>query len=584
MKEELYINGEAVDLDESVNITLNYKSNMLTDLSKIVGNNSYTIKLPKTQRNLGIIGCADMPGAVSSFPRVTHDARYFRNGVEIVSRGKAVLLAVNESIEVVLTWGSTTGFLALVEEGKNLTDFMESTSWIPWNDTVSVGAYGATNIMYSDIDFGLKDGESKVKIHPSVRVSYLFSLIGSHYGLRFEFSEDRSEFISRLILPLLTRNGGYANRYSNRGTLYKTGTDSYTFSKESEYNSYFEEIASTIYRYRFTAKAGGKLVVTPSFFSMFLGACVKYGTDTFEENTVYLQYEVDPITGAYFYNKPVEIDINEGDMFVIWTMEYPMTIDERNAVYSFGIQPNEIQFGDRFPIIENLPDIKIIDFIKAIASMCGVFAVPSLDGDLLKFVPFDLLSNRSRAVDWSDNVMHKDISERPRNVGYVLEDFAQNNKMLYKEDDNVPPYSNSNIVVGDKTLEEERDAVTLPFAPSVMRGYRAKINLYEYNDGEPELQNVEPRILIEKNVGGLSTGVFDGLDWSTLINNYYSTYQNTIKTPVVITENVLLDEFTLRDMDLSIPVYLRQYGRYYAVVEVKAPSNGVCECKLLQLD
>ena len=83
---------------------------------------------------------------------------------------------------------------------------------------------------------------------------------------------------------------------------------------------------------------------------------------------------------------------------------------------------------------------------------------------------------------------------------------------------------------------------------------------------------------------GYSTGTFDGLHWNTLIGEYYNTYQNAVKSPVVVSELVRLDELSLRDLDVAKPVYLRQYGRYYAIVELKAPSNGVCECKLLQLD
>ena len=51
----LFIDGKLVDLDDNTKITLNFKSNIFTDLSKIVSNNSYTIKLPKTIRNQRII-------------------------------------------------------------------------------------------------------------------------------------------------------------------------------------------------------------------------------------------------------------------------------------------------------------------------------------------------------------------------------------------------------------------------------------------------------------------------------------------------------------------------------------------------
>ena len=36
--DELYIDGHLVDMDDDTKVTLNYKSNIFTDLSKIVSN------------------------------------------------------------------------------------------------------------------------------------------------------------------------------------------------------------------------------------------------------------------------------------------------------------------------------------------------------------------------------------------------------------------------------------------------------------------------------------------------------------------------------------------------------------------
>ena len=554
---------------------------MLTDLSKIVGNNSYTIKLPKTMRNLSIIGMSDVPSVVSSFPREYHECRYFRNGVEVIPNGKAVLMGVGDSIEIVITWGGASAFSKIVEEGKKLTDFTEETTWIAWTDVVSPSSYGTANIMYADMDMGLKTSETKAKLHPSVRVSYILSLIQSVYGVRFAFPSDRQKFISNLIIPLLTRNGGYANRFSNTGYIRKNDDGELYLSKNSTFDSYFGHTESN---FVFQAKTSGRLVIKPSFSSLYMGANVGYGS-TVHDNTVYLPYSVDAYVSVYKYTEAVEIDLAEGDYFVVNTGLFPATIVNSQEVYSFGMQPDEIQLGDRFPIIENLPDIKVIDFIKAIASMCGVFAIPSTNSNEVKFVPFDDLSDKSAALDWSDFVLVSDSYNRPRNIDYTLDDFARNNRMKYKEDDTVGMNANSNISVGDNTLEYERDAVQLPFAASDMQGSRAKLALYKYNeDNEPELQDLQSRILVETNVNGYSTGSFDGLHWSTLIANYYQTYQNAVKSPVIITENIRLNEISLRDLDVAKPVYLRQYGKYYAIVEVKASSNGVCECKLLQLD
>ena len=85
----LYIDGQLVDLGYDTKITLNIKSNLLTDVSKITSNNSYTIKLPLTARNRSIIGNVELPTCESDYARKKHRARYFRNGIEIIPNGIA---------------------------------------------------------------------------------------------------------------------------------------------------------------------------------------------------------------------------------------------------------------------------------------------------------------------------------------------------------------------------------------------------------------------------------------------------------------------------------------------------------------
>ena len=74
-----------------------------------------------------------------------------------------------------------------------------------------------------------------------------------------------------------------------------------------------------------------------------------------------------------------------------------------------------------------------IDFIKAIASMVGLFALP--DGvNGIKFIPFDNLSaNKSKAVDWTNRVIMAYRSATPRSLKYTLDNIAQNNRFRYKE-------------------------------------------------------------------------------------------------------------------------------------------------------
>lgn len=105
MRDELYINNQRVDMSES-GINLTFRSNLLSDISKIVSNYSYTIKLPKTANNMRIIGGAVLPSSESDFPYIVHSGRVLRDGIMIVDNANVVLLSIGEDIEVTLSWGS----------------------------------------------------------------------------------------------------------------------------------------------------------------------------------------------------------------------------------------------------------------------------------------------------------------------------------------------------------------------------------------------------------------------------------------------------------------------------------------------
>lgn len=125
-RDELYINGVKADLGKT-DISLNYKSNLLTDISKIVSNNSYTIKLPKTAKNMALIECSHIPSSASRYPYLKHKGTVLRNGIEIIKDANVVLLETGEFIEIALTWGNVINFASVVNDGKKLTDISYGT-------------------------------------------------------------------------------------------------------------------------------------------------------------------------------------------------------------------------------------------------------------------------------------------------------------------------------------------------------------------------------------------------------------------------------------------------------------------------
>lgn len=591
----LFIDGELVDLDDSTKITLNIKSNLFTDLSKIVSNNSYTIKLPKTVRNQRVIKHADLPACSTDYPRKYHSARYIRNGVEIIPNGKAVVLSISEVIEVALTWGNFVSLSNLIGEGKTLNELF-SEDYVQWDSNIAISDYEKNSgVIVSKINFGFKEEETAVTYHPSVRASHIVERIQAGYGLTFRWPEEKKQVISKLIIPCLYRNGGYANQQERYCKVDIAGSqDSLLFWNKKEEGPKFGEAfqynfatGSSIIVRSIKVLADGTMVITPNFKSKNDNLVLLYGESWIDENYQYLPYTIIDDEYPYHYNIPYEIDIQKGYFFTIGIRQGWANVNriESNSVV-FSMKPKEIQVGDKFSIAENLPKIKMIDFIKSLCYICGLFAIASEEENQLSFVSIDIIkNNKSRAKNWTKKVVASYQDNKPNKMSYILDNFAQNNRLKWKEDETVVGLYNGVIIVENNTLDLEKDTIMMPFAASDTRGGIASVPIYTYDvSGELEYETVEPRILLEQDDNGKSKGVFIGLDWMTLINQNYQTYQEMVRNPVIITEKIEISDIDLKELDVTVPVYLGQYGRYYALISVKAEDTGVCECKLLQLE
>ena len=222
----------------------------------------------------------------------------------------------------------------------------------------------------------------------------------------------------------------------------------------------------------------------------------------------------------------------------------------------------------------------MIDYIKIVASLMGVFAA-STEKNVLRFITIDKLLDKVNAYDWTKRVVASYQDNKPMSMSYTLDDFAQKNNYKWKEDDTVRGNYDGCLVVENSTIDDEIDVLELPFAPTNMVGGVANIPLYTYDeDTGLQYNSVEPRLLRYDG----NRGVFNGLDWETILSDNYKAYQQIILRPVIITEKVEISDIELREIDVTIPVYLAQYGRYYAIMSIKAENTGICECKLLQLE
>lgn len=613
MRNELFIDGVKVDLGEDTRIVLNYKSNLFSDLSKIVSNNSYTIKLPKTIHNQRIIEHADTPSCNTAYPRKFHHARYFRNGIEVISNAKAVLLSVSDTIDIAITWGNITVLAGIVENDKTLNELVDNGYYMTWRKEISNYQVGNPFIV-SDMNMGIRSFDTLNYIHPSVRVRWILDRISADNGLGFLFSNDIVErYIGKLIVPLLTRHGrgfdvnnqfGLAARYNNgvRYDYYLTA-----ILKDAYANSFLAVInADTSNSGIKILKESTKIRISARMFFDFAStvpvnpAFVVYkvvdgrAEEVFSADASELQGKGGQTWTVHFDFEDETSVLSEGDIIYFAFRDTGYFVNNWGTdTFSFALAPYideaivEGQGSDGYyPIIPNLPDIKQVDFIKTIATISGTFAVVVNDTTLGFFSVGDIISNRNKAYDWTRKVVAPFKENKPQEISYSLENFAQKNLLTWKEDNTVKDDYNSALYVEDETIEVERTAIELPFAATDISFGRASIPLYKYSGSETigEMNSVEPRILIEVDNNGKSKASFEGLGWNALISRNYESYQKIIRNPIVISEKVEISDIELKELDVAIPVYLGQYGRYYAILSVKAEDTGICECKLLQLE
>lgn len=602
MRDELYIDGAKVDMGES-GVSLEYRSNILTDISKIVSNFSYTVKLPKTKNNLRLIECAHMPSAVSSFPYLPHVGTLLRDGVQIVDGANVVLMSVSDTIEIALSWGNATGFSKIIEFEGNLDGLDYGVDdYIFWRYDIS------PDEDVPIINYGFRTTEKHVTYHPVVSAKWILDKIQSQFNVNLLFPSDKLDILQSLKIPLLKKEDAQKHVDANRVTLTLSGLNK-TDGALRYYQLMFYGLVQSYYIEYYN---DGSFISAfkPNFKNLqlnysidcslvYVGSAYKNGgyldivdADTGEILDQVNAYEVfDKGNDNYecHFKKDLSLDPYDKTIYISTTVSKSGDDSVRMVSGFITLEAKVSEVGadigeyNKYFTIPNLPSIKLIDFIKSIAYMLGVFAVPGENNDI-NFVSFDsVINNKNNAVDWSSRILPNDYGDVARNISYQLNDFTQKNWFRYKDDDGVTGNYDSFIIVENRALDYERDAVSLPFSACDTLGDVASIPLYSYNDdGELEYDSgVNPRIVLYDSE--TRSCVFYPLRWEELIQQHYASYQEVVRQPKVVKEQVLLSAPELAVLDLLKPVYIRKYGSYFAIVNVKTKENNISEVELLKI-
>jgi hypothetical protein len=623
---ELYINKQPLDLETKFTFGLIYQSPVFTDIAKIAGNRTTTIKIPKTTGNLRTIENCQMPDNISEFPYKKQDAVELRkNGIPLIQNGTMILLSINDYIELAIIWGNKTNISTLQE-----TKLRE----LPGKDYVHWSAASViTNLNkgngFANSNFG-QENNIRYK-HPFISLNWIMDRILQKTGLEFSYPENIQSEKEKIYIPLIEKN-------INEETFYDTESgfgftlEQYIFSEFTlEINlkpPYLGAVRNETEIYKInsnsiTIKQDCDIRIKGDINFLFLlnntnPAYVYFNINVNNENIIRLETE-NKNSSAFFSleKEDISISVKEGDTInfaLRITGVWPGVLKIFIGALEIHPESKTVLFGARYPIAPNLPDITCLDFVKTFMLLFGLFAYYDKDStNKIRFFSVDeIYSRKSIAKDWTNKLV---TGNRVENITFTFQDYAQKNHIRYLKDETVGTNANGYIEVDNQTLEKEKDIAELKFATSDEdRNKFIYIPLYtkkEKGEGEEvkveiEYQKTTNRIALMDFGASGSTARFpskmyfgkygDHYGNNTnspglppiieivpgRITGYYKKYQEILLRPKVIEATFLLNEPDLYNIDMLTPVYLEQTGQYYAIIDINVNEKGA-KCKLLQM-
>lgn len=592
MKEELYIKGESVDLGDS-EITLNFKSNLLGDISKTTASNSYTIKLPRTNKNIRLLDFPDVAGHESYMMRDYFNAEYYRNGVKLFD-AKAVLISCSEDgFDVALTWGMSEKFIQLMNDDKSIQEFADMA--LPWNSSTTydnglVNGQLSHGYIRHNAGIDVDSNRDKIFIHPSVNCMRLLEEIASYYGLTMDWGSYK-QYIELLYLPLISQKASSKYNFFEANITGTLDSD-IKYVKFTQINrvdginiSNTETYGDVVRIYEtsldweldiliHTNKHNTLNVVELAFYSN--AQYIKSLQISSNDIGLCAYKGVIPFDITEYSNITIRIRINNGALLGF--------IKSYIKIFSEDVQ--SVSYNQYYPIGSNMPDISVVDFIKQICWLFGLFAIKSDTG--VYFISVNkIIDNKDKAVDWSKKLVPTGWTAKE--TSYTFGDFAQKNYFRYEENENAKS-ADGYMVVQNKTLDHEKDLVKLPYTAGGDNGDMRAVPYFKWSeDGTTvELEDCGDRIM-QLVISFDSQGKEDArLDFSDLkfqnrVSRFgLSSYQDLIKSPFVIKDTFRLTEIDLKNLDYTIPVYIERYAAFFAIISIKSQGD-YSECELLKL-
>lgn len=298
----------------------------------------------------------------------------------------------------------------------------------------------------------------------------------------------------------------------------------------------------------------------------------------------------------------------------------------RKDIEFFILNNDKVVEKHPIDIIGNLPDIGCLTFMKSLFFMMGAYPYVDSNGNIIARSFDEIRQNleKGNVLNW-DSRAYSDANDGNEEIKFSQSDYAQRNYYLMKSDKLHEEYDPEDIdddvfadgigciEVENTGIDLEKTVIQLPFnAPYILNrefptfptGDTMKVWTLKKNDEKMSRQSYLKEfctpnpilgIIKDREYGYLTndgTYVKEGVKMTMVTWNGFKDFADNpsfaylgkiIRQPFVVTENLRLNEFDLRDIDYTVPVYLSKYNSYFAVISIQRDSSGKCKCELIKL-
>jgi hypothetical protein len=651
---KLVIDGKEADVLQTESIVGEYAVAPIGDISKRVGARSIQFKLPKTAKNKAIFESGEIPTSTSNKPYTNLSCRIYVDGVDM-NMVFCQLETVDDNYNIRMYGGNSTLFADL--KNKKLADLDLNHLNHHWNvDHIAVSKDKDYPLKYAVVDYNSDSPNSAIdETNDRAYIGCLYPVLYQHYLIEKCINEagytlnnqtkDALMFQSAYpVVPLGSRTYERDKDFTRHiGNFYldaiPTGSvggliytcDSIVSQNQVYWEQYFNS-NTNFGAFIFTdpCKVNYELYINlynngASTETIYIDVIATHDlVGGIANETVYKTYTINvPVTGypasPYQWSVFEELNIyNDANRYV--RLGFVVRSVLSTNVFNFAGSDNYFKITNctvndeqeyntaifykdtplesrhnYVTVANNLPDFSQADFIKQYLTATNSITTVDERNKVVTIVPYKkILDNITNAIDWTGKI---DFTNRPK-TEFKL-DYAQNNYLKYKEDNDVikPIGTDYNMTIDDERLEYEKTLIQLLYSAteSATRCNRTIAKINSFKDYLVDA-TFNPRSLLirfedfsfeyrENTVN--STGavtittdvpicyfIDDNQEYSNgfdknLFENFFTFIIGIITKTKVIEVDMRLTISDIANFDPLFPVYIGEFDAHFYVNKIK---------------